>query len=206
MIDIENQITEEIYFFNLEKEETSIAINSSIESIEIEENPNYQESVTLNSVDKGVAESYKYAINFNLKNLFESVGTLMINLTSITISPWLGLIGFLIFLKQVKEVISVKLDRETCKVLWGICQIELKDEYPNKEMNLEDIISVTNLELTKYKKGELTKTQVIDSMNILGELDIIIKIGDDFYEVNTYIKVYKRKIDTDRVDGPPTNT
>lgn len=192
MIDIENQISGEIHLLDIKKEDVAIAIESTKKSIEIEENPNYQESVTLESIDKGVAQSYKYAINFNLENLFESVGTLMINLTSITISPWLGLVGFLIFLKQMKDIDSVKLDRETCKVLWGICQIELDDQYPNKEINLQDIISVTNLELKKYEKGELTKTQIIDSIDTLEELDIITKIGDTFYEVNTHVIVYKK--------------
>jgi len=192
MSDINETIKKEISTFALNADEYNITMQAIDHSIDIEENPNYQESVVLNSPSSGQSSSYKHAYKFNLTNVFESIGTLMINLTSVTISPWLGLVGFLIFLKQVKAATSVKLSKDTCKVLWGICHIQAGNEYKDKTQNLQDIVFVTNSELDKYKKSPMTEAEIKEELDELADIGIIVKLNETQFEVNTKIKVFKK--------------
>jgi hypothetical protein len=160
-------------------------LESSFYGITFSNSSTMQESVKLESLTEGRVRSIKYIIKFNLSTLFESVVSLMGSIASLESQPWLAKMGFLVFLKQMTNASTVKLNEDTCKVLFAINLLTKE----NIELSINNIKSRVNSELKRRKFEEIKLGEIKDILSNLEDLGIIEQLGSkwmliDFIQVN----------------------
>jgi len=163
----------------------------SQQGISYSEQPIYQESVEIESLNKGKGRSIKYLIKFNLASLFEALATFAITIAGSVNYPWISLIGILILLKQLASASSFNLNENTCKVLWIMWLINKGEIKENTgELKFENIYKTLNFELSNRSLPSIAEMEVKDALIMLEDLSIIEQLGDK-WELIEFIQVNK---------------
>lgn len=144
------------------------------------------EAVQLDEFGKGKSAGFRNVVKFNLSKCVEALLTGTINAAGSLSYPWLGILGAMLMIRQLKECYEVPISENGCRLLWSICK--LRSAIEGDELAESQIKAELKSELSSFELPALSDGEIKLAFNELVDLGIVEEIDEATWKVIDFVQ------------------